>query len=77
MAQWVRRRQGTDRLPVTLERRRLYILPTRAGLAFAKRVALVVGNDRYPNLPAHEQLQKAVNDAQAVSGALKSPEGPA
>ncbi len=35
MAEWVRRRQGPDSLPVVLERRRLYILPTRAGLAFA------------------------------------------
>ena len=35
MADWVRRRQGPDVLPVVLERRRLYILPTRAGLAFA------------------------------------------
>lgn len=35
-----------------------------------KRVALVVGNDRYPSLGAGEQLQKAVNDAQAVAGAL-------
>jgi uncharacterized protein (DUF58 family) len=34
MAAWVRRRQGTDTLPLTLERRRLYILPTRAGLGF-------------------------------------------
>ena len=33
-AAWVRRRQGADLLPVTLARRRLYILPTRAGLAF-------------------------------------------
>jgi formylglycine-generating enzyme required for sulfatase activity len=36
-----------------------------------KRVALVVGNDRYANLGANEQLQKAVNDARAVGGALK------
>jgi formylglycine-generating enzyme required for sulfatase activity len=35
-----------------------------------KRVALVVGNDRYVNLPAHEQLLKAVNDAGAVGEAL-------
>jgi uncharacterized protein (DUF58 family) len=35
MAAWVRRRQGDDSLPVVLERRRLYILPTRAGLVFA------------------------------------------
>ena len=32
-----------------------------------KRVALVVGNDRYANLPA---LQKAVNDAEAVGNTL-------
>jgi hypothetical protein len=39
--------------------------------AFAdKRVALVVGNDRYPNLSADRQLQKAANDAQAVGEAL-------
>ena len=31
---WMRRRQGADVLPVTLERRRLYILPTGAGVAF-------------------------------------------
>ena len=34
MAAWVRRRQGEDTLPLTLLRRRLYILPTRAGLGF-------------------------------------------
>jgi len=34
MAVWVRRRQGVDTLPVMLARRRLYILPTRAGLTF-------------------------------------------
>src|SRR5262249_25738765 len=35
-----------------------------------KRFALVIGNDRYPNLPATEQLQKAVNDARAIGDAL-------
>src|SRR5436853_614012 len=35
-----------------------------------KRVALVVGNDRYANLPADRQLQRAVNDARAVGEAL-------
>src|SRR5579871_899345 len=35
-----------------------------------KRVALVIGNDRYANLPADEQLRKAVNDARAVGDAL-------
>jgi uncharacterized protein (DUF58 family) len=32
---WARKRQGEDALPLALARRRLYILPTRAGLAFA------------------------------------------
>jgi len=34
MAGWVRKRQGLDALPLTLQRRRIYILPTRAGVAF-------------------------------------------
>jgi formylglycine-generating enzyme required for sulfatase activity len=37
-----------------------------------KRVALVVGNDRYANLPSDQQLRKAVNDARAVGDALGS-----
>jgi hypothetical protein len=37
-----------------------------------KRLALVIGNDRYANLPAGEQLRKAVNDARAVGDALES-----
>jgi formylglycine-generating enzyme required for sulfatase activity/uncharacterized caspase-like protein len=36
-----------------------------------KRIALVVGNDRYANLPQSQQLQKAVNDAHTVGGALR------
>jgi hypothetical protein len=36
-----------------------------------RRVALVIGNDRYPNLGAQEQLQKAVGDARAVTAALR------
>jgi uncharacterized protein (DUF58 family) len=39
---WIRRRQGADQLPVRLERRRLYILPTRAGLAFAALLFLML-----------------------------------
>lgn len=35
LARWVRRRQGGDALPVRVHRRRLYILPTRAGAGFA------------------------------------------
>jgi uncharacterized protein (DUF58 family) len=41
-ARWMRRRQGLDQLPVVLERRRLYILPTRAGLAFAALLFLML-----------------------------------
>jgi uncharacterized protein (DUF58 family) len=41
-AQWVRRRQGLDRLPVRLARRRLYILPTRAGLAATALLLLML-----------------------------------
>ena len=37
----------------------------------AKRVAFVVGIDAYDNLPAGEQLQKAVNDARALGSAMK------
>lgn len=37
--------------------------------AGVRRIALVIGNDRYENL---EPLQKAVNDARAVSDALSS-----
>jgi formylglycine-generating enzyme required for sulfatase activity len=36
-----------------------------------KRVALVIGNNRYVNLSEREQLQKAVSDAQAVGRALR------
>lgn len=35
-----------------------------------KRIGLVIGNDRYTYLPAGQQLQKAVNDAQAVGEVL-------
>ncbi|MGP0092082.1 MAG: tripartite tricarboxylate transporter substrate-binding protein [Xanthobacteraceae bacterium] len=35
-----------------------------------KRVALVIGNDHYANLPSDEQLRKAVNDARTVGDAL-------
>ena len=46
MAQWIRRRQGSDRLPVRLERRRLYILPTRARVPAHTRVAGTVCRHR-------------------------------
>jgi uncharacterized protein (DUF58 family) len=42
MAAWFRRRQGTDLLPITLHRRRIYILPTRTGLAFGVLLGLML-----------------------------------
>lgn len=41
-AAWIRRRQGGDRLPVELNSRRLYILPTRAGLGFGVLLFLML-----------------------------------
>lgn len=38
----MRRRQGLDHLPVRLERRRIYILPTRGGLAFGGLLLLML-----------------------------------
>jgi uncharacterized protein YjiK len=35
-----------------------------------KRIALVVGNDQYANLPPDQQLRRAVNDARAVGEVL-------
>jgi hypothetical protein len=35
------------------------------------RLALVIGIDRYPNLPAEQQLKKSLNDANAVADALE------
>ncbi|MBV9725776.1 MAG: DUF58 domain-containing protein [Gammaproteobacteria bacterium] len=42
LGEWMRRRQGEDHLPVALERRRLYILPTRGGLAFTALLFLMM-----------------------------------
>src|SRR3954454_3453761 len=37
-----------------------------------KRVALVIGNDLYPNLPPDRQLKKAANDATTIADVLRS-----
>ena len=42
MTAWVRRRQGPDALPLTLQRRRLYILPTRTGVGFGVLLLLML-----------------------------------
>lgn len=50
IARYARRRQGADTFPLTLERRRLYVLPTRAGLAFAVLVlVMLVASLNYAN----------------------------
>jgi uncharacterized protein (DUF58 family) len=50
VAAWARRRQGEDRLPVTIAARRVYILPTRAGFAFAALVfVMLVAGLNYSN----------------------------
>src|SRR3954462_10240499 len=42
MAKYIRKRQGPDTLPLTLARRRLYILPTRSGLGFGLLLLLML-----------------------------------
>ena len=47
-ADWARRRQGDDSLAVTLRRRRIYILPTAQGIAFAAMLfAMLLGSLQY------------------------------
>ena len=48
--EWILKRQGTDDSSVLLHRRRIYILPTRAGLLFAAVVLmLLIGSLNYAN----------------------------
>jgi uncharacterized protein (DUF58 family) len=42
IANWARRRQGPDAPPFTLHSRRIYILPTRLGLAFGGMLAIML-----------------------------------
>ncbi|HEY7378163.1 MAG TPA: DUF58 domain-containing protein [Steroidobacteraceae bacterium] len=47
---WARRRQGHDQAPFALERRRIYILPTRFGIAYAITVfTMLLGSMNYNN----------------------------
>lgn len=47
---WIRRRQGGDVDPVVLHRSRIYILPTRLGLAYAGMLfAMLLGGMNYNN----------------------------
>lgn len=50
IAGWARRRQGGDVPPVTLQSRRVYILPTAGGVAFgAMLVVMIVAGVNYAN----------------------------
>lgn len=50
LRRWIRRRQGPDHGPVVLRRGRIYILPTRLGLAFAAMLlAMLLGSLNYGN----------------------------
>lgn len=50
MRRWARKRQGLDDDPVTLHRRRIYILPTRQGVAFSALVfVILIGAMNYNN----------------------------
>jgi len=42
VARYIRKRQGPDTLPLTLARRRLYILPTRTGIGFSLLLLLML-----------------------------------
>jgi uncharacterized protein (DUF58 family) len=47
---WIRRRQGPDHDPVELQRNRIYILPTRLGIAYAAMLfAMLLGGMNYNN----------------------------
>lgn len=47
---WIRRRQGPDRGPVTLRRGRIYILPTGLGVAFGLMLfGMMLGSLNYAN----------------------------
>jgi uncharacterized protein (DUF58 family) len=50
MRDWIRRRQGPDRAEVTLQRGRIYILPTRLGVAFGVMLfGMLLGSLNYAN----------------------------
>jgi uncharacterized protein (DUF58 family) len=50
LARWISKRQGADALPLTLSRRRLYILPTRGGMGFSLMlIIMLVAGLNYAN----------------------------
>ncbi|MCW8846707.1 MAG: DUF58 domain-containing protein [Gammaproteobacteria bacterium] len=50
LERWARRRQGADKLPRTLHRNRLYILPTKVGMVFAAMLlVMLLGSMNYSN----------------------------
>ena len=55
---WALRRQGQDRLPLTLDSRRIYILPTRAGWGLA---ALLLVQQMLVKMSSHSSLKMLVH----------------
>jgi uncharacterized protein (DUF58 family) len=50
MQRWIRKRQGPDSLPLTLARRRLYILPSGSGVGFGMLlVVMMIAGLNYAN----------------------------
>jgi uncharacterized caspase-like protein len=47
------------------------VSPPPSATDFGHRIALVIGNDRYQNLAADQQLANAINDARAVKATLE------
>jgi uncharacterized protein (DUF58 family) len=48
--EWARRRQGRDRLPIAIDRRHVYILPTRFGVIYALALlAMLLASMNYNN----------------------------
>ena len=58
--------------PITLILLLIFAALATGPAAAEKRIALVVGIDKYVNLPDHQQLKKAVNDSRSISSALAS-----
>jgi hypothetical protein len=50
----------------------IFVSVLMVSAAHAKRVALVLGINKYDNLPRERQLAKAVSDARAMEAAFKA-----
>jgi len=66
--------RATERFIIQRESKSSLAGELRATVA-GRYFALVIGNNRYPNLPLDKQLKTAINDAQEVAGLLRSDYG--